>query len=134
MSKWNTRVLKWSAMFIVGLPWWLRWWRICLQCRRPGFDPWVREISWRKWLPTPVFLLGKFHRQRSQVSYSPWGHRESDKTERLTHTNINMFIFTWSHNISHYTNLFAQESAFFLNFQSIHFNDLFDCVWVCLWK
>ena len=34
-----------------GLPWWLRWWRIHLQRRRPGFDPWVREIPWRKeWL------------------------------------------------------------------------------------
>ena len=29
------------------LPWWLRWWRICLQCRRHGFDPWVRKIPWR---------------------------------------------------------------------------------------
>ena len=26
-----------------GLPWWLRWWRICLQCGRPGFGPWVRK-------------------------------------------------------------------------------------------
>ena len=41
-----------------GLPWWLRWWRICLKCRRPGFNPWVGEIPWRrKWQPTPVFLL-----------------------------------------------------------------------------
>ena len=29
-----------------GLPWWLRWLRICLQCRRLGFDPWVRKIPW----------------------------------------------------------------------------------------
>ena len=30
--------------------------------RRPGFDPWVRKISWRrKWQPTPVFLPGKSH-------------------------------------------------------------------------
>ena len=40
--------------------------RICLQCRRSRFDPWVRKIPWRrKWLPTPVFLLGKSHGQRS---------------------------------------------------------------------
>ena len=31
-----------------GLPWWLRWWRICLQCRRPRFDLWVRKIPWRR--------------------------------------------------------------------------------------
>ena len=30
---------------------------VCLQCQRPGFDPWVRKIPWRrKWQPTPVFL------------------------------------------------------------------------------
>ena len=37
--------------------WWLRWWSIGLQCRRPKFDPWVRNIPWR---PTPVFLPGEF--------------------------------------------------------------------------
>ena len=34
-----------SMYFPPGLPWWLRQSRICLQCRRPGFDPWVRKIS-----------------------------------------------------------------------------------------
>ena len=44
------------------LPWWLSGKRICLQCRRPGFNPWVRKIPWRrKWQPTPVFLPGEFH-------------------------------------------------------------------------
>ena len=37
------------------------------------FDPWVGRIPWRrKWKPTPVFLPGKFHGQRSLVGYSPW--------------------------------------------------------------
>ena len=57
------------------LPQGLRWWRICLQCRRPGFDPWVRKIPWmRAWQPAPVFLPGEFHGQRSLVGYSPWDH------------------------------------------------------------
>ena len=44
-------------------PLWLRQYRIYLQCRRPGFDPWVGKIPWRRvWQPTPVFLLGE----------SPW--------------------------------------------------------------
>ena len=34
-----------------------------------------------KWQPTPVFLPGEFHGQRSLVGYSPWPHRESDPTE-----------------------------------------------------
>ena len=49
------------------------------------FDPWVRKIPWRrKFQPTPVFLPGEFHGQRSLVGYSPWGHKESDITEGLT--------------------------------------------------
>ena len=35
----------------------------------------------RKWQPTPVFLPGESHGQRSLVGYSPWGHKESDTTE-----------------------------------------------------
>ena len=66
------------------LPWWLRWWSICLQCRRPRFDPWVGKIPWRrKWQPTLVLLPGKFHEQRSLVGYSPQGCKESDMTEQL---------------------------------------------------
>ena len=53
-----------------------------MQCGRPGFDPWVRKIPWgREWLPTPVFLPGKFHGQRSLAGYIPWDHKESDITE-----------------------------------------------------
>ena len=52
------------------------WQRIHLQCRRGkryGFDPWVGKIPrGRKWQPTPVFLPGKSHRQRSLVGCSPW--------------------------------------------------------------
>ena len=39
-----------------------------------------------KWQPTPVFLPGEFHGQRSLVGFSPWGHRELDTAERLSHT------------------------------------------------
>ena len=61
--------------------------RICLQCRRPGFNPWVRKIPWRrKWQPTPVFSLpGESRGQRSLVGYSPWGCKELDMTEWLIH-------------------------------------------------
>ena len=37
-------------------------------------------------LCTPAFLLGKVHGQRSLAGYSPWGRKESEMTERLTHT------------------------------------------------
>ena len=46
----------------------------CRRCRGHGFDPWVRKIPWRrKWQPTPIFLPGKSHGQRSLAGYSPWG-------------------------------------------------------------
>ena len=61
---------------------------ICLQCRRPGFDPWVGKIPRRrKWQPTPVFLPGKSHGWQSLVGYCPWGRKESDMTEQLHFTS-----------------------------------------------
>ena len=55
------------------------------QCRgqkRLRFGPWVGKIPrMRAWQPTPVFLPGKFHGQRSPVGYSPWGPKESDRNE-----------------------------------------------------
>ena len=46
----------------------------CRRHKRLGFDPWVRKIPWRrKWQPSPVFLPGEFHGQRSPAGYSPWG-------------------------------------------------------------
>ena len=75
-----------SEVFIpcAGLPWWLRWWRICLQSRRVGFDPWVGKIPWRRgWLLTPIFLPGEFHGQRSLAGCSVGGRKESDTTEAI---------------------------------------------------
>ena len=61
----------------------------CKRHKRRGFDPWVGKIPWRRaWQPTPVFLPGKFHGQRSLVGYCPWGHRRvrHDWATENTHT------------------------------------------------
>ena len=86
----NRGMNKEEVVHIYGLPWWLRWQREkkkkkCLQCRRPWFDisDW-KILRRRKWQHTVVFLPGEFHGQRSLSGYSPWGHKESDTTERLT--------------------------------------------------
>ena len=72
---------------------------VCLQCRRPGFDPWIGKIPWRrKWQPTPVLLPGKFHGLRSLVGYSPWGRKKSDMTERL-HFHFFISVLYNSHSI-----------------------------------
>ena len=45
---------------ILGLPWWLRWSRLHLQYGRPGINPWVRKIPWRRaWQCPPVFFPGE---------------------------------------------------------------------------
>ena len=44
--------------------------------KRCSFSPWVGKIPWRRaWQPTPGFLPGEPHGQRSLVGYSPWGHK-----------------------------------------------------------
>ena len=56
------RARAWPKQRFFQLPWWLRRWRVCLQCGRPRFDPWVGEIPWgREWQPTPSFLPEEFH-------------------------------------------------------------------------
>ena len=68
--------------------------RVCLQCRRPEFNPWVGKIPWRReWQPTPVFLPGESHGQRSLEGYSPCSHKESDttwvtNTSTLSHVSV----------------------------------------------
>ena len=71
---------KWYHIFVWGLPLWFSWLKICLQCGRCEFDPWVGKIPWRmERLSTPVSWPGEFH-----GLYSPWGCKESDTTEQLS--------------------------------------------------
>ena len=54
----------------------------CWRHKRCRFDPWVGKVPWRRaWQPTPVFLPGESHGQRSLEGYSPQGHKELDMTE-----------------------------------------------------
>ena len=64
--------------------------RIRLQRKRPGFDPWVGKIPWRRAsLPTPVFLPGESPGQRSLVGYSPWGRIISREKPHTGAANYN---------------------------------------------
>ena len=57
-------------------------------CGRPGFDPWVGKIPWRRErLPTSAFWPGELH-----GLYSPWGGKESDMTKRLSLTVLGVFF------------------------------------------
>ena len=82
-ESWTTSWPKpqsWLKNFISRLPWWLSRYRICLQCRRTGFSPWVGKFPWRRdRLPTSVLLPGESHGQRSLVGYSSWGRKSQTR-------------------------------------------------------
>ena len=71
----------------------------CRRRRRHGFDPWVRKVPRRrKWQPTPVFLPGESHGQRSLVGYSPCGYKELNMFEWLSmHSQVflHCYITIW---------------------------------------
>ena len=82
-----------------GLPWWLRLQRICLQCRRYGWeDPLEKEMAMHL-----IFLPGKS--QRSLMGYSSQGHRELDTTEWMFpfsvqfHTHIYRELLAWFYSL-----------------------------------
>ena len=53
--------------------------------RDVGLIPGSGRFPWkRKWQPTPVFVPGESHGQRSLVGYNPWGCKESDMTDQLS--------------------------------------------------
>ena len=61
----------------------------CRRHKRHEFDSWVGKIPWRrKWQPTPVFLPGESHGQKSLAGYNAWGCKESDTIEATEHTFI----------------------------------------------
>ena len=70
-----------------------QWSRVRLRGRRCKLRPWVEKIPWRrKWQPTPVFLLGKSHGQRSLTGCSPRGPKDLDMTERLSTQSLAICI------------------------------------------
>ena len=75
LLQWHWQEVKMTHCNL-GLPEGLRWQRICLQCRKPGFDPWIGKITWRReWLLDPVFRPGESYGQRSLAGCCPWGHK-----------------------------------------------------------
>ena len=114
---------------------------IC-QCRRHkrcGFNTWVMRIPWRrKWQPTPVFLPGESHGQRSLAGYCPRGHKESDNAEHSTHYSRNQQIWKiWNFQTFHRTVLYVEKVSAVLSagcmflyiyvqkYQHVHFSLVF---------
>ena len=84
-SAFSKTSLNTTFKYAIGLPRWHSSKDSVFQYRRHEFNPWVGKIPWRrKWQPTPIFLPGESHGQRSLVSYSQWDCKESDTTKELS--------------------------------------------------
>ena len=78
----------------------LRQKRTCLRCGRSRFNPWVGKIPWRReWQPTPVFLPGESHGQRSLEGYSLCGHAWTTNTHAHIHTHAHTYTFLLPHSL-----------------------------------
>ena len=77
--------------------------KICLQCRKPGFDPWVGKIPWkREWQPTQV-LPGESHGQKAWQA-TVFG------SQRVGHDwKTNTLLYSHNHNQSSDYNLYPKE-------------------------
>ena len=96
-SKYNLERIK-NRYSDIRLPRWLSGKKSTCQCRRRGFDPWVRKIPWRrKWQPTLVFLPGKSHGQRILVDYSPWSRRATPEILSMANFRTRSNIDTETH-------------------------------------
>ena len=68
----------------IRLSWWLTQQRMYLQCRRPGFNPRVGKIPWRRaWQPTPVFLPGESPWTEEPGGLQPMGSQRVAQSMRL---------------------------------------------------
>ena len=113
----HSNILACEIPWTSGLPWWLRWQRICLQRGRPGFYPCVGKSLLEEGMAThsciPVlrtpmdrktwwatvhgvaknqtrlkWLSTYVDFQRSLAGYHPWSHKELDTTERLNNSRV----------------------------------------------
>ena len=95
----NRKEYKYIYLYIHThwLPWWLSGKEPSCQLksrRRHRFDSRVGKIPWRRvWQPTPVFLPGKSHRQRSLAGYCPWAHSQT-RLSGSAHTYTRNYIHT----------------------------------------
>ena len=88
-----------------GLPWCSDGKSVCLQCGRPGFNPWVRKIPWRrKWQPTPVLLPGKSHGQRAWWTAVHWVTKNQTRLSDFTSLHLHQLASVLELQLQHPVN------------------------------
>ena len=90
LSCWASVTLtEWTFRQAKGDPWWLR--QNLSAVQKPQVPPLGQEDTLRReWLPTPVFLPGESHGQRSLAGSSSWDRKESDTTN--THSTYSRVL------------------------------------------
>ena len=86
--------MVWNYFKIKGISQVAQWQRICLPSRRQGFKPCPGKLPWRrKWHPTPVFLPGKSHGQRSLMGYVKFSSIQFSSVQSLS--RVQLFVTPW---------------------------------------
>ena len=94
-----------------------------------GFDPWVRKIPRRrKWQPTPVFLPGKCHEQRSPLGYSPQVRERVGCDLRLNNKSFQMLI---SYMYLFHAEVSIKSLTLLKNCIVFFVLNMFICFWLC---
>ena len=111
---------------ILGLSWWLSWWRTHLQWGRPGFNPWVGKIPWRRaWQPIPVFLPRE----------SPWteepGELKSMGLQRVGQDWVT-FTFTFVCSVLLYKPCWILKCDYFSVLEFPFYTSYSFLYWICL--
>ena len=104
---------------ILGLSWWFSWWWICLQHGRPGFDPWVGKIPWRRARqPIPIFLPGESLRTEEPGGLQSMGSERVGPDRATKHTAHTVIIESCQVSIRpRLSDIGTQQWTFFRNFE-----------------
>ena len=98
------RLFTTASLILSGLRWWLRWYRMCLQCRRSRFNPWNGMIPWRKkWQNIQCSCLGKTIAEEPSRLQFMGSQRIREDWVTHTHTHTYTHMSTLCQNPMHNT-------------------------------
>ena len=101
-----------------GLSWWLRWLRICLQCRRPGFDPWVGETSWRReWATHSSILAWRIPWTEEPGRLQFMGSQSQTQLRDFLSPTSFIYIYIWVNHFAVHEKLTQQCKSIILQFK-----------------
>ena len=71
-----------------------------------GLTPGLGKIPWRrKWQPTPGFLPGESHEQRSLAGWRPWEHKRVRHDAVTKQQHSNMYVHVCAYMLPRYRGL-----------------------------